>query len=182
MFGMSDRWVNYITTNIDLYQDIFGTFILQWIKKEPTMGIIYAEQVEYMSVDQMQKTHEDEIKIINEIAKLTIGYERGTIEKEELENKLDEYIEHVKAHFANEERLMQEYNFPSYEMHKLAHDMFLMDLQYATRQWKEFGDIQKMINFVAKTPEWIVMHVKSVDAPTADYLARKMENEHSENL
>ena len=74
---------------------------------------------------------------------------------------------------------MQEYNFPSYEMHKLAHDMFLMDLQYATRQWKEFGDIKKIINFVAKTPEWIVMHVKSVDAPTADYLARKMENNNS---
>jgi hemerythrin len=145
------------------------------------MGIIYAEQVEYMSVDEMQKTHEDEIKIINEIDKLAIGYERGTIEKEELENKLDEYIEHVKAHFANEERLMQEYDFPSYEMHKLAHDMFLMDLQYATRQWKEFGDIHKIINFVAKTPEWIVMHVRSVDAPTADYLARKMEDNHSED-
>ena len=143
------------------------------------MGIIYAEQVEYMSVEQMQKTHEDEIKIINEIEKLAYEYEKGTIEKGEFENKLDEYIEHVKEHFASEERLMQEYNFPSYEMHKLAHDMFLMDLQYATRQWKEFGDINKIINFVFKTPEWIVMHVNSVDAPTADYLARKMENKNT---
>ena len=150
-------------------------------KKGAFMGLIYAEQVEYMSVEEMQKTHEDEIKIINEIDKLAFEYERGTVEQEELENKLDEYIEHVKAHFANEERLMQEYNFPSYEMHKLAHDMFLMDLQYATRQWKEFGDIHKIINFVAKTPEWIVMHVRSVDAPTADYLARKMEDNHSED-
>ena len=143
------------------------------------MGIIYAEQVEYMSVEQMQKTHEDEIKIINEIEKLAYEYEKGTIVKGELENKLDEYIDHVKEHFASEERLMQEYHFPSYEMHKLAHDMFLMDLQYATRQWKEFGDINKIINFVFKTPEWIVMHVNSVDAPTADYLARKMENKNT---
>ena len=142
------------------------------------MGIIYAEQVEYMSVEQMQKTHEDEIKIINEIEKLAYEYERGTIEKNELEKKLDEYIVHVKGHFASEERLMQEYNFPSYEMHKLAHDMFLMDLQYATKQWKEFGDIKKIINFVFKTPEWIVMHVNSADAPTSDYLARKMVNDH----
>ena len=146
------------------------------------MGIIYAEQVEYMSVEQMQKTHEDEIKIINEIEKLAYEYERGTIEKNELGKKLDEYIEHVKGHFASEERLMQEYNFPSYEMHKLAHDMFLMDLQYATKQWKEFGDIKKIINFVFKTPEWIVMHVNSVDAPTADYLARKMVNNNSKSI
>ena len=148
-------------------------------KKGAVMGIIYAEQVGYMSVDQMQKTHEDEIKIINEIEKLAYEYEKGTIEKGELGNKLDEYIAHVKEHFRSEERLMQEYDFPSYEMHKLAHDMFLMDLQYATRQWKEFGDINKIINFVFKTPEWIVMHVNSVDAPTADYLARKMENKNS---
>jgi hemerythrin len=139
------------------------------------MGLIYAEQVEYMSVEEMQKTHEDEIKIINEIDKLALGYERGTIELDELENKLDEYIAHVQAHFANEERLMQEYDFPAYEMHKMAHDMFLTDLQYATRQWKEFGNIKKILNFIAKTPEWIVMHVNSVDAPTADYLASKME-------
>jgi len=142
------------------------------------MGIIYPEQVEYMSVEQMQKTHEDEIKIINEIDKLAWEYETDKIKQDELENKLDEYIEHVKEHFTSEERLMQEYNFPSYEMHKMAHDMFLMDLQYATRQWKEFGDIKKIINFIAKTPEWIVMHVNSVDAPTADYIARKMENKN----
>jgi hemerythrin len=138
------------------------------------MGLIYAEQVEYMSVDEMQETHENEIKILNAIEKLAIGYERGTVERAELESRLDEYIDHVKAHFANEERLMQQYGFPSYEMHKMAHDMFLMDLQYATRQWKEFGDIKKIVTFVYKTPEWIVMHVNSVDAPTADYLASKI--------
>lgn len=140
------------------------------------MGLIYAEQLEYMSVDQMQETHENEIKILNEIEKLAIKYERKEIEKAELEAKLDEYIDHVHKHFANEERLMEEYNFPSFDMHKLAHDMFLMDLTYATRQWKEFGDIKKIINFVYKTPEWILMHVNSVDAPTANYLANKMES------
>ncbi len=139
------------------------------------MGIIYAEQVEYMSVDQMQQTHEDEIKIINVIDKLAYECERGEDKHAELEERLNEYIEHVKMHFANEEKLMQEYDFPSYEMHKMAHDMFLADLRYATKQWKEFGDINKVINFVRKTPEWIVMHVNSVDAPTADFIARKIE-------
>lgn len=141
------------------------------------MGLIYAEQVEYMSVEQMQQTHENEIKILNEIEKLAIKYERDKTILSELESKLDEYVAHVNEHFANEERLMETYDFPSYEMHKMAHDMFLMDLNYALRQWKEFGNISKIINFVYKTPEWIVMHVNSVDAPTADYLARKMESE-----
>lgn len=139
------------------------------------MGLIYAEQVECMSVDEMQETHENEIAILNAIEKLAIGYERKTVEIGELEKKLDEYIDHVNKHFANEERLMEQYDFPSYEMHKMAHEMFLLDLKSATRYWKKYGDIKKIINFVYKTPEWIVMHVNSVDAPTANYLARKME-------
>ena len=138
------------------------------------MALMYIEQVEEMDVEQMQQTHENEIKLLNSIEKLAFGYEKNEAQKRELEEKLDAYIAHVKAHFASEEDLMQQYDFPSYEMHKLAHDMFLIDLAYATRQWKEFGDIAKIINFAYKTPEWIVMHVNGVDAPTARYLAQKM--------
>ena len=136
--------------------------------------MIYAEQLEYMSVEKMQQTHENEIKILNEIDKLAVGCARGSGEWGALESKLDEYIAHVKEHFATEEQLMEEYDFPSFDMHKMAHDLFLADLAYATRQWKEFGNINKIVDFVRKTPEWIVMHVNSVDAPTADYIARKM--------
>ena len=139
------------------------------------MGLVYIEQVEYMSVEQMQQTHEDEIKILNDIDKLAILHERGDATLDELEAKINEYLDHVKKHFSNEEKLMLEYDFPSYEMHKMAHDMFLADLEYATKQWKNYGNINKIINFVRKTPEWIVMHVNSVDAPTANFLAKKMD-------
>jgi len=139
------------------------------------MGMIYVEQVEYMSVEQMQQTHEDEIKILNDIDKLAIIYEIKKTGLEELEKKINEYIEHVKAHFANEERLMQEYDFPSYDMHKESHNMFLLDLEYSIKQWKRAGDIKKIIYFIRKTPEWIVLHVNSVDAPTANFLATKIK-------
>jgi len=137
------------------------------------MALVYIEQVEYMSLEQMQETHEDEIKILNDIDRLAILWERGDATQSELEDKIDEYIAHVHEHFSSEEKLMLKYDFPSYDMHKTAHDMFLADLEYATVQWKDFGDIKKIINFVRKTPEWIVMHVNGVDAPTADFLARK---------
>jgi hemerythrin len=138
------------------------------------MGLIYAEQVEYMSLDQMQETHESEIKILNEIEKLAVGYQRGTTKLNVLESKIDEYIKHVQEHFANEEELMEKYDFHAFEMHKMAHDMFLMDLNYASMHWKQHGDLDKILNFIYKTPEWIIMHVNTVDAPTAKYLASKM--------
>ncbi|PHS39822.1 MAG: hypothetical protein COB07_05330 [Sulfurovum sp.] len=144
------------------------------------MALLYAEQVEYLDVEEMQETHEEEIKILNEVEKLATQYTMDKSNKSklsELEAKLDEYIEHIKVHFANEERLMKKYNFPSYEMHKTAHDMFLTDIDYAIQQWKNFGDINKVINFIFKSPEWIVLHINTVDVPTARYIAQKMANE-----
>lgn len=145
------------------------------------MALVYVEQVEHLDVEEMQETHEEEIKILNEIEKLVTQYNMKKSNLNELEAKLDEYIDHVKQHFANEERLMKKYDFPSYEMHKTAHDMFLADIGYAIRQWKNFGDIKKIINFIFKSPEWIVLHINTVDAPTSIYLAKKMALEAQKN-
>ncbi|MDA7816731.1 hemerythrin family protein [Sulfurimonas sp.] len=139
------------------------------------MALIYVEQVEDMSVEQMQETHENEIKILNDIDKLAILCDRGQITQEELETKINEYIEHVHKHFENEEKLMREYDFPSYDMHKTAHDMFLEELQNAIKYWKRYEDINKILNFIRNAPEWIVLHVNTVDAPTANYLSQKMK-------
>lgn len=138
------------------------------------MALLYAEQVEYLDVEEMQETHEEEIKILNEVDKLASQYLINKSNLSELEAKLDEYIAHVKEHFSNEERLMKKYDFPSYDMHKTAHDMFLTDISYAIREWKEYGNVNKVINFIYKSPEWIVLHINTVDAPTSAYIAKKM--------
>ncbi|MEA2072777.1 MAG: hemerythrin family protein [Campylobacterota bacterium] len=138
------------------------------------MGMIYAEQLEYMSVDSMQEMHESEIKILNEIDNLAIDYERDKTKASEIEAKLAEYAVHVKEHFSSEEKLMLEYDYPSYEMHKMAHDMFLEDFERSMGLWKRSGRLDKIIFFIRKTPEWLYMHVNSVDAGTSAYLAKKM--------
>ena len=143
------------------------------------MALVYVEQLEDMSVEQMQTTHENEIKILNAIDNLAISCDRGEATQEELVQKIDEYVEHVHQHFANEERLMQKYDFPSYDMHKTAHDMFLEELEQAIKYWKRYEDINKITNFIRRTPEWIVLHVNTVDVPTANYLAKKMDSADS---
>ena len=143
-------------------------------KKGVTLALVYIEQVEEMSVEQMQETHENEIKILNAIDNLAVSCDRGEATLEELEQKINEYVEHVHKHFANEEELMQKYNFPSYDMHKTAHDMFLEELTRAMKDWKRYDKITKITDFIRRAPEWIVLHVNTVDAPTANFLAAKM--------
>jgi len=143
------------------------------------MALLYAESVEYLDVEEMQKTHEDEIKILNDIDRLAVMYsmDKSDAKQKVLEEKIEEYLAHVKVHFANEERLMKKYNFPDYEMHKMTHDMFLMDIGITIKQWRKFGDVDKVVNFIRKSPEWIVLHINTVDAPTSAYLAEKMTQE-----
>ncbi len=93
----------------------------------------------------MQETHEDEIKILNEIDKLAIQYSMDKKNEAKLKatrSKDRRILRTCQRHFANEERLMKKYDFPSYEMHKMAHDMFLMDIGISIKQWKKFGDVQ----------------------------------------
>ena len=145
------------------------------------MALLYAEQVEYLDLEEMQETHEEEIKMLNEVEKLATDYIIHKSNLCESEVKIDAYIAHVKAHFANEERLMRKYDFSSYDMHKTAHDMFLNDISYAIKQWKASGNVDKVINFIFKSPEWIVLHINTVDAPTAAYIARKVALETQDN-
>ena len=144
-------------------------------KKGVPLALVYIEQLEDMNVEQMQETHENEVKILNEIDNLAFFHDRGEATLDELEEKINEYIKHVHEHFANEEQLMQKYDFPKYEMHKTAHAMFLEELEHAIKYWKRYEDITKITNFIRRAPEWIVLHVNTVDAPTANYLAKKME-------
>ena len=92
------------------------------------MALIYPQQIETMHIDLMQETHENEIELLNRIEKLYNRYRKDKNDTDELNQAVDAYVKHVKEHFSNEEELMQRYNFPEYEMHKLAHDAFLADL------------------------------------------------------
>lgn len=141
------------------------------------MGMIYAEQLEFMSLDSMQDMHESEIKILNDIDNLAFDYERDKVGLDKLKAKLDEYDKHVREHFSSEEALMLKYDYPSYEMHKMAHDMFLEDWERSVKLWKKYDEVDKIIYFIRKTPEWLVMHVNSVDASTSDYLMRKIDEQ-----
>ena len=144
------------------------------------MALLYAEQVNYLDYQEMQDTHEDEIEILNDIERLATKYQMKMIPVDALEEKLDEYLVHVKKHFSSEEVLMQKYGYPDYEMHKMAHDMFLADLKYAVNQWKNRGNIEKMINFIRKTPEWLIMHINGLDTDTAAYFVYKIKKEEKQ--
>jgi len=140
------------------------------------MALLTINQVQSVCVDEMQHTHEEEIRMLNDIDELAIMYENDETKHEALEEKLEAYITHVKDHFTNEERLMRLYAFPPYQIHKAEHDRVLHELNSAVIRWKQHGQIDAIIAYLRQSVDWIINHIGTMDHMTAMFIAQKTKN------
>ena len=137
------------------------------------MAILTIHEVNEVDLEQMQHIHQNEINLMNEIDSIAHACVQGGGDIDQLVEKLEAYVAQVKEHFEYEEELMEKHDFVSYDMHKMAHDMFMADLMYATKHWRENGDLNKIVEFVRRAPEWLSSNIETVDVPTAEYIAKK---------
>ena len=138
------------------------------------MPLLTIDQVQPVAVDEMQHTHEEEISMLNEIDALATIYENDQTKHAALEAKLEAYIQHVKEHFANEERLMRLYHFPPYQMHKAEHDRVLNELNYFAVRWKQHGELDAIIAYLRQSVDWIINHISTMDNMTAMFISQQM--------
>jgi len=119
----------------------------------------------------MQKTHLEEVAMLNELYDLFDRNEQGE-EVLELDLKIEALIEHTHAHFAREEEMMLALSFPPYPVHKQAHDQFFQGFEAVVVQWRESGDVIPVANFLRQiTPAWMQQHISTMDFVTANFFA-----------
>jgi hemerythrin len=89
---------------------------------------------------------------------------------------LDELHQHTVRHFADEEELMRETDFPVYLVHKDEHDSVLADMAARIDRWKAGGDLEALRHWLdAEVGEWLVAHVNSMDMVTARFAAARQQ-------
>lgn len=116
----------------------------------------------------MNATHYEEADLLNGLAEILAGDDEPLKIK-----KFKELIEHTRKHFANEERLMQQYGFMAYAIHKSEHERVLALAIDALEQYKTTGSLEPIELFVQKTiPGWLYNHIATMDAMTAMFLAQ----------
>ncbi|MDD2827996.1 MAG: hemerythrin family protein [Sulfuricurvum sp.] len=119
-----------------------------------------------VAFDEMNRVHAEEVELLNTLEKYLDAKDREGIEK-----TLDEMLEHTRGHFANEERLMREVNFPPYMMHKSEHDRVLNEFQFVVMDWRNHKDDAMLRNYFLETiPEWLTQHIASMDTMTAQFI------------
>jgi len=135
------------------------------------MTLIKKEAIPAVALIEMNDVHYEEIEIINQLHELVVsGQDSGLISE-----KLKELQAHTIEHFANEERLMQEYGFPPYPIHKYNHDQFLNDFAGLVKNWESTKDPKELLFFLENTlPEWLHNHISTLDTVTAMFLKEKI--------
>ncbi len=81
---------------------------------------------------------------------------------------------YVVDHFAAEERLMVENEFPGYNVHRAAHERFVRDYQ-SLRKLHEQSGASTAVTIKASTwlSEWLRSHIGSTDRLLGRYLASR---------
>ena len=86
-----------------------------------------------------------------------------------LDELLSQLLEHTRTHFAYEEQLMSQYNYPEYEAHKLEHNRLMQHLVDLAERYKN-GELLLSFAVVLELKGWAVVHIEKFDMPLGTFL------------
>lgn len=113
----------------------------------------------------MDEHHHSLFKLIDRLSEAIMEKK----EKEIIGETLNALIDYTKMHFAAEEHLMRQANFPGLPQHKEAHDRLVAQVQEYQRRFKA-GDssVTAEISQFLMT-DWLVKHILGMDELYAPY-------------
>lgn len=83
---------------------------------------------------------------------------------------LAELIDYTRAHFSEEERLLQETRYPDYEAHKAAHDNFALLVRDVEVDMHLGNGVLTLDFFCDLLEKWLKEHILDMDRLAAPYL------------
>ena len=129
--------------------------------------MIKTADIVQVSVSSMNEVHKQEVEIINELLKQL----DSKVEFEKFSTSFEKFITHMQEHFAGEEKLMKELQYPSLQMHKADHDKVLNQTRYVEMQWRNRRDEEAIREYLEdEIVVWLDQHIKAMDTPMADYV------------
>lgn len=122
-----------------------------------------------VAMDFMNTVHCEELGLVID---LLAALDEG-VSIDEIGAKLNAWFEHTTAHFEREERLMQEYQFPPYPIHKREHDQALQTLKSVQSQWQASHDNAALARYIKDDwRPWLQQHISTMDRVTATFFSQ----------
>jgi hemerythrin len=111
----------------------------------------------------MDATHEEFVELLNRLADAP---------EDQMVAVIDEFIAHTVAHFAQEQRWMEQMEFPPLHCHVGEHDS-VMQIAHEVRRRAAAGETRFGRVLAEAVAEWFANHAASMDAVLALYMKEK---------
>lgn len=140
------------------------------------LPVLDATKIPLIALDSMNQTHKEEVEIINQLGELLVEGLEKKVNDELISDRLYEWVEHTRQHFAGENEMMQNYGFPALPMHTGEHNRVLQQIEALQQEWLKNHQIEPLADFIFNEwPQWFDNHVNSMDMVTAQYLSQVMK-------
>ncbi len=121
-----------------------------------------------VGIEAMDNDHKKLLSLINQL-QTAVHYYTG---KEFEQKALDELIDYTKTHFAREEQLMADNDFPDLEIHKLQHQQFIDKVNHLLKEYQKDSDVT-MVDALNFLKNWLVKHINGTDKEYGKMLNKK---------
>jgi hemerythrin len=121
-----------------------------------------------VGVLRMDMQHKKLIQFLNDLYEaLQEGRGRDT-----LREVLNGLVLYTKTHFAEEEKIMQQYGFPGFEEHSKKHDGMTLKVLEIQKKFNA-GEISNPIQITNFLKDWLKKHIMGTDKQYGVYLNQK---------
>lgn len=119
----------------------------------------------------IDKQHQRIVDYINELdTARSSGHKR-----EEIGKVIDELVDYTLSHFAFEESMQEEANYPFLKAHKKVHELFVKRVGEYQERYKLGDDVSEELNNLLVT--WLFNHIKRDDADYVEAVKKNMQQE-----
>jgi hemerythrin len=122
-----------------------------------------------VGVDEVDNDHKHLVGLLNDLIQC-IDDEKGN---DEIEVVLDELLSYTSWHFRHEERLMQTYDYESFEDHKSEHTALIEQAVGLQEKFKTEGEgiTPEVLDFLK---DWLTSHILGTDSVMGRFLQSEM--------
>ncbi|HOK03685.1 MAG TPA: bacteriohemerythrin [Victivallales bacterium] len=122
-------------------------------------------------IDEEHKT------LIQKINELSSAIDKG-IGETEITKTIGFLKNYSLEHFANEEKIMQEKNYPQINEHKQMHKLFISTINDIEQDYREEGANKALVNTINNLLlNWLKNHIREVDIRLADFIKNDKKNQ-----
>ena len=126
----------------------------------------------HTELESMNRDHRDQVEMVNAVLRAIDEDDGSEAARKHLAETLDDFAEHTREHFRQEDDQMLRYHFPAFDQHREAHALALGRMDEVIEAWRTNRDHAALRQYFREDfPRWLVHHVTTMDVFCAQYVA-----------